>query len=360
MRRVPLVAILVVLVGVFLAGCGGATAPQPHALRPRPAQRTHSPPAPSRTHRRAAPDRQAQALVTAETENRLLIADLRSGKITRAIALPAGPQYVAAEPGLAVVTSTTAGAVTLLKGDRLHVAKVLHGFGSPRISELAPDGKYGYVTDDARGTLTAIQLGSARVISKVRVGAGAHHLAVSPDERSIWVALSESATTIVTLTTCVRTCSPTPLLNPGRPRTTGRFEPGFRAHDLVFSPDGRRVWISSATGPEVSVFRASDHRLLFRVPVGPPPQHIVFDGSYAYLTSGYGSTFEKVAASTGRVIARARTPYGSFELDAADGYVATASLLNGELAVYTPQLRLLRTRKLAPATRDLEISDAIG
>jgi DNA-binding beta-propeller fold protein YncE len=360
MRRDPLVAILVVLAGVFLAACGGATGPQPDALRPKPAQRTHSPRAVTRTHQRAAPHRQIQALVTAETENRLLIADLRNGKITRVIALPAGPQYVAAEPGLAVVTSTTAGTVTLLKGDRLHVAKLLHGFGSPRITELAPHGGYGYVTDDARGTLTAIQLGSGRVISKVRVGAGAHHLAVSPDERRIWVALGESATTIVTLTTCVRTCSPTPLLNPGRPRATGRFDPGFRAHDLDFSPDGRRVWISSATGPEVGVFRASDHLPLFRVPVGPPPQHIVFDGSYAYLTSGYGSTIEKVAASTGRVIARARAPYGSFELAAADGYVATASLLNGELAVYTRQLRLLRTRKLAPATRDLEISDAAG
>ena len=104
------------------------------------------------------------------------------------------------------------------------------------------------------------------------------------------------------------------------------------------------------------MIRASDHRPLFRVPVGPPPQHIAFDGRYVYLTSGYGSTIEKVAASTGTVIARARPPYGSFELDGADGYVATASLLNGRLAIYTPQLKLLRTRKLARATRDLEIS----
>lgn len=342
--------------GAILAGCGGGTQPHPHTVRPQAPQSTQPPPAPSRTHRQPAPDRHPRALVTAETENRLLIAELRTGKITSVIALPAGPQYVAAEPGIAIVTSTSAGAVTLLEGDRLHVAKVLHGFGTPRITELAPDGEYAYVTDDARGMLTSIQLGNAHVTGTVTVGAGAHHFAVSPNERSIWIALGESATTIVTLTTCVTTCAPTPLANPGHPRVTGRFDPGFPAHDLAFSPDGRRVWISSATGPDITVFRAIDHRPLFRVPVGPPPQHIAFDGPYAYLTSGYGSTIEKVAASTGRVIARARTPYGSFELAAANGYVATASLLDGEAAIYTPQLKLLHTRKLAPATRDLEIS----
>jgi hypothetical protein len=34
---------------------------------------------------------------------------------------------------------------------------------------------------------------------------------------------------------------------------------------------------------DVVVFRASDDHLLFRVPVGPPPQHVAFDGTYAYL-----------------------------------------------------------------------------
>lgn len=353
MRRVLLVAILAGLA----AGCGAGHGQANRRDAPPPtAQSPQTPPAASRTRGHEALDRHGQALVTAETENRLLIVDLHTGKVTRAIALPAGPQYVAAEPGLAIATSTTAGAVTLLEGDRLHVAKVLRGFSGPRITGLAPDGEYAYVTDDARGTLTTIQLGRARVTSTVSVGAGAHHFAVSPDGRRIWIALGESATRIVTLTSCVSPCIPTPLINSGHPRISGRFEPGFPAHDLAFSPDGQRVWITSATGPDVTVVRARDHRRLFRVAVGPPPQHIAFDGRYAYLTSGYGSMIEKVTASTGKMIARARTPYGSFELDAGDGYVATASLLNGELAIYTPQLELLRTRKLAAATRDIEIA----
>jgi DNA-binding beta-propeller fold protein YncE len=285
-----------------------------------------------------------------------VLVDLDRGRVVKRIAVPAGPEYVAPERGVSAVVSTVARSLTLLEGDPLHVAKVLRGFEAAHITTISPDGEYVYVTDDARGTVTAIRLSDGRVTSTIHVGPGAHHLSFSPDGQRVWVALGESARTIVMLTTCVRTCQPTALINPGRPRVVGRFDPGFRAHDLSFTPDGRQVWISSAVGSDVSVFRASDHRLLFRVPVGPPPQHITFRGDYAYLTSGYGSTIEKVAIATGRALRRATSPYGSFEADAGDGFVVTASLLRGTLAIYTPQLKLLHVLKLAPATRDVAIT----
>jgi hypothetical protein len=103
------------------------------------------------------------------------------------------------------------------------------------------------------------------------------------------------------------------------------------------------------------VLRARDHRPLFQVPVGPPPQHIAVAGASVYLTSGYGRTIERVSSSSGKIITIARSPYGSFEVAAADGFVVTASLLDGRLAIYTPQLKLLHLIALGPATRDVEI-----
>ncbi len=60
--------------------------------------------------------------------------------------------------GEIVVVSSAAGKVTLLNGDTLRPLKVLSGFESPHIAAIAPDGQHAYVTDDARGTLTAIDL----------------------------------------------------------------------------------------------------------------------------------------------------------------------------------------------------------
>src|SRR5207244_1873492 len=110
-------------------------------------------------------------------------------------------------------------------------------------------------TDDASGELTVIRLGDGAIVDRLVVGAGAHHLAFRPDDREAWVALGESARTIVVLDTS----------NLARPRVVTRFDPGFPAHDLTFAPDGRRVWVTASDSAEVGVFAAASRRLLFRV-----------------------------------------------------------------------------------------------
>jgi YVTN family beta-propeller protein len=290
-----------------------------------------------------------QALVTAETENRLLVVDLPSGRVVRRIALPPDPEDVSANGGACstvVVVSSAGREVTVLDRETMNRRGVLGGFVAPHIPEIAPGGQYAYVTDDGRGTVTAIYLGDARVMSTVEVGAGAHHLSFDPNHPRAWVALGESARTIVVLST----------RHMDRPRVIGRFEPGFAVHDLSFSPDGRGVWVTSAHGPDVAVFDAATRRVLFRVPVGPSPQHVALTDRYAYLTSGYGSTIEQVDVLGGRILRRARTPYGSFELSADDRYVVVSSLPSGTLAIYTPQLKLVRVEHLAPATREVALS----
>lgn len=284
--------------------------------------------------------------MTAETENRLLAVDLRSGQVRKRIALATDPENVAADVHVAVVVSPHARTVTVLDRSSLRTVRVLGDFGSPHIPLISPNGAYAYITDDARGTLTTIRLSDATIISEIPVGRGAHHLTASPDGRQLWIALGESANTIAILDTS----------HPNRPRVIGRFHPGFPAHGLAFTPGSQRVWITSANGSNVEAFSSREHRPLFRVAVGPPPQHLAFDGPYAYLTSGYGNTIEKVALNDGRVLKRTNAPHGSFELDAADGYIATSSLLLGTLAIYNPQLDLLHTLRLAPTTRDVAIT----
>jgi DNA-binding beta-propeller fold protein YncE len=332
-----------------LASCGGSSGvhEQTHS-RPSPAtpQAVPLPASASAVQAPAARLIGPQALVTDEIQNRLLVVDLSSRRIVRRVAVASDPENVAVGNGIVVVVSSHSGRVTLLDRRSLRVLRILSGFLSPHIPAIAPDGSFAYVTDDARGTLTAISLRSLRVTSTVAVGAGAHHMAFSPDGHRAWIALGESASTIVFVD-----CA-----NPARPRMTGEFDPGFPAHDLAFSPNGDQVWVSSASGADVAAFSSRDHRVLFRVAVGAPPQHLVFSGHYAYLTSGYGGSIEKALASNGRVLARAAAPYGSFELDAGHGMVATSSLLRGTLAVFDSKLRLLKLLALAPAARDLVIS----
>ncbi len=358
-------AITSLIVASAVAGCG-ATAPShrpgiarqhapvsvpaaaagPNRLRStKPAERFPSPP--------------LIALVTAQTEDRLLAVSLPSGKVLRSVRVPGSPGYVAAGgPGGPYVVVSEAGWVTLLTGPRLHREALLAGFGAPHIPAIVPGGGWAYVTDDARGQLDAIGLTDLRVDSRTFVGPGAHHLAFSPDGRQVWVALGQSASTIVILSMISSRSRPpaSPIADPAHPHIVARLHLRFLAHDLMYTPNGQQVWVTSASGPDVSVFSAHHRRLLFRIPAGPPPQHIVFAGTSAYITSGYGSQIEQVAITTGRVVRRVPAPYGSFDLDAAGRYVVTTSLFRGTLAIYDRALQLLRVRHVAPSAEDVALT----
>jgi DNA-binding beta-propeller fold protein YncE len=286
------------------------------------------------------------ALVTAETENALLAVSLQDGRVIRRVRLPADPQNIeVGNGGTAVLISTRAGVVTLLDERSLGVIKTLRGFRAPHIAAKAPDGEWVYVTDDATGMLSVIELARARIVARVFVGIGAHHMSVSPDERRLWIALGERARTVVVVA----------LRRPDRPRVVMRFDPGFEVHDLAFSPSGKTVWVATSTRRSVEVFSAATARRLYSVAAGAPPQHVVFGSRFAYVTSGYDGRIEMVNVKNGRVLRNVRVPYGSFNLAAAGGLVVVSSLLGGTVTELNSRLHVLRTKKVAPAARDVAL-----
>lgn len=288
----------------------------------------------------------AVALVTAETKNELLAVSLPPLHVLRRVRVAADPQNVAVVGASAViVVSPKSHAVTVLTPG-LRVVRVFRSFQAPHLAAIFPDGKHVYVTDDATGTLTVIELTRPSIVARVFVGVGAHHLALSPDGNRAWIALGEHARTIVILDTASIV----------HPRVVDRFDPGFAAHDLGFNAADGRVWVTSDSDDRVRVFAAATHRVAFSVPVGPPPQHVAFGPlGQAYLTSGYGSRI--VAASRfGSVMRTARVPYGSFNVATAGDFVVTSSLLRGTVTELNAQLHVVGMLKVAPAARDVAIS----
>jgi DNA-binding beta-propeller fold protein YncE len=289
------------------------------------------------------------ALVTAESDNEVLAVSLPGGRVLGRVALH-DPETIAASVGGPAVVVSPSGTVTILAWRGLRVVAVLRHFRSPQIAALTPDGEWAYVTDAATGDVSVVSLTRRRVVDRVFVGYGAHHLAISPDGRQTWVALGEHAATIVVLNSS----------RPERPRVAGRIDLAVSAHDLAFTPDGHTVWVTSDNAPYVSVLDARSGHLRATISAGRPPQHVVFIPSArtrAYISSGYGSSLEQVDPRTRRILQRARIPYGSFNLATAGDVIATASLLNGEVSELSgPRLARRLTVKVAPETRDVAIS----
>ena len=287
------------------------------------------------------------ALVTAEHQNELLAVSLPDGRVLRRVTLAADPENVASQTtGPAVVVSTRGRAVTVLEWRTLSVLRVLHGFVSPHLAAISPDGEWAYVTDDGAGTLVVIRLARTKVVARVRVGVGVHHLAFSPDQSRVWVALGERARSIAILGG-----------RPDRPRLLRRYSPGFDVHDLAFSPDGSDVWLTSDTTDRVTVVDARTLRVRFQVAAGPPPQHVAFSSrGFAYVTSGNGAQIEEVNPDTGRVLRTRTVSRGSYNLATSGGLVVTSSLLNGTVTEFDDNLRPLADAQPATVARDVALS----
>lgn len=287
------------------------------------------------------------ALVTAETANEVIALSLgpHGGKILQRVHL-ADPLMIAAPLRGPAVVVNPHGTVTLLAWHSLRLVKVFRGFRAPRVAEVAPGGRLAYVTDEQTGRLTVIDLRRRRIVGRVFVGLHAHHFGISPDGKRIWVALGETATTIVRVNAA----------NPARPRVVRRLHPQSAAHDIGFEPDGRMVWITSATGSAVRLYSPVGQPLE-GADGGSPPQHVAFSGRHVLLSSGYGSSLAELCWTPSCPRRVARVPYGSFNLATYRGFVVTTSLFTGQVTeLRARDLHRLWTTKVAPAARYVAVS----
>ncbi len=288
------------------------------------------------------------ALVTAESENALLVVDLGSRKVVRRLGMPADPENVetSGQNDAAAVVSARGGAVTVLSLPKLRVRRTIRGFVSPHIAAFSPNGRYLFVTDDATGRLTVIGVAHGRVLQRLFVGKGAHHIAVRLDGKQLWIVLGERATEIVVVDT----------RHPTRPWVAARlFDIGGLAHDAAFTPDGQRVWVTYDDRSSVAVFDARTYRIVSTLPAGSPPQHVAFGIRFGYLTSGNDGRL-RVFSFAGRLLGVARTPRGSFNLGLGGGLVLTSSLTRGTLTELRDSGSRMWSGRVAPAARDAAVA----
>jgi DNA-binding beta-propeller fold protein YncE len=265
------------------------------------------------------------ALVTADTEAHVAVVALGGPlRVVQRVRTVADPRSIQAGPGgVAIVGHAGAGALSLLAGRPVRVRRVLRGFGSPRYTAFAPGGGLAYVSDSGHGELAVVDVGAGRVIRRVEVGAGARHLTLSPDGRTLWVALGSTAERLAVVD----------LRDPRRPHLTRHVTPPFGAHDVAFSPSGRRVWVTAGAERRIAVFAARGRRPLRVLGADAAPQHVTFGPTVAYVASGDGGAVRVHRLRDGAVHRRTRVPIGSYNIQRTGDHVLTPSLGTGALTV---------------------------
>jgi hypothetical protein len=280
------------------------------------------------------------ALVTADLEARLVAVDLRSGRIRRYVPTLPQPRSIETVGETAVVAHSELGVITLVRGEALEIARVLRGFGEPRYTAAHPDGRHAYVTDAERGEVIVLDVARARVVGRVIVGRLARHITIDPRGRRLWVALGKTAHEIAIVG----------IGRPARPQLIGVLRSPFLAHDVGWTPDGARVWVSSGDREELAVYDRGG-KLLRRLAGDAPPQHVSFRGGRAYVTSGDSGTL-RVHRVNGHALRTTAVPEGSYNVQQAHGWVVTPGLGGGSLCILDAQGRLVRRKQVARSSHD--------
>jgi DNA-binding beta-propeller fold protein YncE len=286
--------------------------------------------------------REPLALATADTEAHVVVVGLARGEVQRRLATVEDPRSIESGPGgHVVVAHPTAGAVSLLTTRPARVRRVLRGLGAPRYTAFARDGAHAFVSDGDRGELVVVDVARGRIVAGVEVGAGARHLSLDAAGRTLWVALGSSAAAIAVVD----------VGDPRRPRLRRRVRPPFLAHDVAFSPSGRRVWVTAGRERRLAVLPAAGGRPVL-LGADDAPQHVSFGRGVAYVASGDGASVRVHDLLHGRVRRTTRVPYGSYNIQAGAGAVVTASLASGTLTILDRAGRVRHEVQVARAAHD--------
>ena len=282
------------------------------------------------------------ALVTADTEARVAVVELSTGKILRSVPTLAGPRSIQTVANSGLVCHTTHGAVSIVDGPKLRVSHLLHGFDEPRYTAAALDGRHAFVTDSGRHEVVTVDVVHGTIVARVSVPGPARHVSIDPTGKLLWVSLGSKAK-LIAVVDVTRALAP---------RLVKTFSPPFLAHDVGMTPGGRHVWITSGDRGSLAVYDRRSERVVQRLAADAPPQHVTFLGAHAYVTSGEDGTLRVQSLTDGRVVQTTKIPVGSYNVQDAFGWIVSPSLDRGTLCVLDRSGRLAHRVQVSPSSHD--------
>lgn len=286
------------------------------------------------------------ALVTADREAHVVVLDLTDARVVARVPTLAGPRSIeAVADGGALVAHTQIGRVSLLDAETLSVRRIIGGFREPRYTAstraAAASEALAYVTDSALQEVVTVDVGRGSVVARTRVPGPARHVTLAAGGSTLWSALGSKAERIAVLDTEA----------PRRPRLVYTIAPPFLAHDVVFAPDGRHVWVTSGSQARLAVYEVAGRKPVAILEAGAPPQHVAFVGGLAFVASGGDGTV-RVHRSDGRLVHESRVPVGSYNVTYGSRRAVTPSLERGTVALLDERGRVRSVRKIARAAHD--------
>ncbi|MBI2186545.1 MAG: YncE family protein [Acidobacteria bacterium] len=186
----------------------------------------------------------------------------------------------------------------------------------PLWTTFTEDGRYAWITQSGDSKVLKLERAREpgqmdRVIAEVGTGPGPYALAMTVDDREVWVADKGEGVAPAQRRTTVT------VIDAGANRITRTIETGCVINDhIIPAPDGREMWITCNGSHEVVVLDRGTYQVKARVPM--PNQGDSHGGSFVAYTRGAGG------AIVGEVVADQNGLHGSARVARREGRPWTA------------------------------------
>src|SRR6201996_5990246 len=236
---------------------------------------------------------------------------------------------------------------------------------TPSYIQVAPNGKFAYVTNQNAGVVTVLNTATDQVSGIINIPQGPpQFVSFSPDSRTAYVSIyndSDSVHLVAFVNTATRAVTGTVTVDNQRPgppmaspdgqylyvpnhnmtmnansnvidvidtaskQLTGRIAVPMNPHWLAFSPGGQYLYSSDHMSGEVTVLNARTNHIVKEIPVGETPhgEAISPDGSRLAVTSIGGNFVSFINTATDAIVAQ--VPVGKSPED--DAYAPDGSHL---------------------------------
>jgi YVTN family beta-propeller protein len=204
--------------------------------------------------------------VAADVGGRVIKVDIRNRRVLSSFNVRGNPHNVTVAPdGTVIATLQRTGRVAMIRDG--HVRHV-HLGGSPH--DVKAGRRVAVVANEGARRLDLVSL-TGRRMGSIPLKAHPHDVALAPEGGVAWATLNWTDDIAV--------------VSLERKRVVRYLSTGVRPHNIVVTPDGRRVWVTDWEDG-VHVF-SREGRLIKTIPQGTELQHVAFspDGREAWITA---------------------------------------------------------------------------
>src|SRR5712692_622142 len=242
---------------------------------------------------------------TIESEGTLKIIDTATDQIVDTIKLGGRPNQCVVTPNGKFVGVPIRGSDTVSIVDiaAKRIVKTLPVAGPHNCYNARNEGHI-FVTSMDGQRVNLIDLRTMSYAAEIPVGGVPRPIAVSQDEKTMYVALSDLHGFIVVDVPLKKVVATVQL--PAPPAGAQPLVPHTLTHGLELSPDGKELWVTSLVSDGVYVYDVATKTLSKKIPTGKAPNWLAFspDGAYCCVSNAGSDDCSIIDTKTRKEIAR--------------------------------------------------------